>query len=146
MMTLVFFLEELSAKEMLSGILPKILPDNIQPRFVVFEGKQDLEKQLVRRLRLWRIPNCQLFVLRDQDSGDCRLIKRNLLEKCNKANKPNTVVRVACHELESFYLGDLRAVDKGLKLGTLSKLQNKRKYREPDSLSNPAQELISLDR
>ncbi len=144
MMTPVFFLEELSAKQMLNGILSKILPDNIQPRFVVFEGKQDLEKQLVRRLRLWRMPNCQFFVLRDQDSGDCRLIKRNLLEKCNKANKPKTVVRVACHELETFYLGDLRAVDKGLKLGKLSKLQNKRKYREPDNLSNPAQELITL--
>jgi hypothetical protein len=144
MMTPVFFLEELSAKEMLSGILPKILPDNIQPRFVVFEGKQDLEKQLVRRLRLWRMPNCQFFVLRDQDSGDCQLIKRNLLEKCSKANRPNTIVRIACHELESFYLGDLRAVDKGLKLGSLFKLQNKQKYREPDNFSNPAQELMAL--
>ena len=143
-MTLVFFLEEPSAKEMLNGLLPNILPDNIQPRFVVFEGKQDLEKQLVRRMRLWRMPNCRFFVLRDQDSGDCRLIKRNLLEKCGEANKPNTIVRIACHELESFYLGDLRAVEKGLKIGSLSILQNKRKYREPDNLSNPAQELISL--
>lgn len=57
------------------------IPENIQPRFVVFEGKQDLERQLVRKLRLWRIPDCRFFVLRDQDSGDCRLIKRNLLEK-----------------------------------------------------------------
>lgn len=144
MMTLAFFLEELSAKEMLNGILPKILPENIQPRFVVFEGKQDLEKQLVRRLRLWRTPNTRFFVLRDQDSGDCRLIKSNLLEKCSEANKPNTIVRIACHELESFYLGDLRAVDKGLKIGSLSKLQNKQKYREPDNLTNPAQELKAL--
>ena len=144
MMTLVFFLEELSAKEMLNGILPKILPDNIQSRFVVFEGKQDLEKQLVRRLRLWRTPNCRFFVLRDQDSGDCRLIKRNLLNKCNEANKTNTIVRIACHELESFYLGDLHAVYKGLKLSGLSKLQNKRKYREPDNLLNPAQESVAL--
>ena len=48
MMTLVFFLEEPSAQEMLKGILPKILPENIQPRFVIFDGKQDLERQLVR--------------------------------------------------------------------------------------------------
>lgn len=144
MMKLVFFLEEPSAKEMLNGILPKILPDHVVPRFVVFDGKQDLEKQLVRKLRLWREPNSRFFVLRDQDSGDCQLIKRNLVEKCSDANKPNTIVRIACHELESFYLGDLQAVDKGLKIETLSKLQDKKKYRDPDNLANPAQELMAL--
>ena len=107
MTTLAFFLEEPSAEEMLKGILPKILPDHVEPRFIVFQGKQDLEKQLVRRLRLWRAPDTMFIVLRDQDSGDCRVIKRNLSDKCQVADKPNTVVRIACHELESFYLGDL---------------------------------------
>jgi hypothetical protein len=144
MITLVFFLEEPSAREMLIGVLPKILPDHIVPRFVVFEGKQDLEKQLVRKLKHWRSPNSKFFVLRDQDSGDCRLIKRNLLEKCSEADKPDTIVRIACHELESFYLGDLQAVEKGLKISRLSKLQNNRKYREPDKVTNPAQELMNL--
>jgi hypothetical protein len=41
---LVFFLEEPSAREMLQGILPNILSDEISTQFVVFEGKQDLEK------------------------------------------------------------------------------------------------------
>ena len=145
-MTLVFFVEEQSAKEMLDGILPKILPDHVIPRFVVFEGKQDLEKQLVRKLRYWRAPNSRFLVLRDQDSGDCTEIKRNLIDKCNEADKTNTIVRIACHELESFYLGDLKAVEKGLKLkiSSLSKFQNKRKYREPDYLANPSQELTAL--
>lgn len=71
MITLVFFLEEPSAEEMLKGILPKILPDYVVARFIVFQGKQDLEKQLVRRLKLWRAPNSLFLVLRDQDSGDC---------------------------------------------------------------------------
>jgi hypothetical protein len=82
--------------------------------------------------------------MRDQDSGDCRAIKQKLLEKCRAANIPDTIVRIACHELESFYLGDLRAVETGLGLNGLSKLQEKRKYRAPDKLPNPAQELISL--
>lgn len=144
MITLVFFLEEPSAEEMLKGILPKILPDYVVARFIVFQGKQDLEKQLVRRLKLWRAPNSLFLVLRDQDSGDCRVIKQNLLDKCRAAQKPNAIVRIACHELESFYLGDLRAVDKGLGISRLSRLQNKRKYREPDKLANPARELMSL--
>ena len=144
MMTLVFFLEEPSAEEMFKGILPKILPDHVVARFIVFQGKQDLEKQLVRRLKLWRAPNSLFLVLRDQDSGDCRVIKQNLLDKCRAAQKPNAIVRIACHELESFYLGDLRAVDKGLGISSLSRLQNKRKYRKPDKLANPARELMSL--
>ena len=144
MITLVFLLEEPSAEEMLKGILPKIIPDNVSPRFIVFQGKQDLEKQLVRRFRLWKTPNTRFLVLRDQDSGDCLVIKRSLLDKCKEASKSDTIVRIACHELESYYLGDLRAVGKGFGLRGLSKLQHKRKYREPDKISDPARELISL--
>jgi len=50
MSELVVFLEEASAKAMLEGLLPRILP-NLPIRFVVFEGKQDLERQLEKRLR-----------------------------------------------------------------------------------------------
>lgn len=102
MITLVFFLEEPSTAEMLKGVLPKIISDNIDFRFIIFEGKQDLEKQVERRLKLWRKPDCRFIILRDQDSGDCRGIKRNLLDKCNKARHPDTIIRIACHELESF--------------------------------------------
>jgi hypothetical protein len=144
MITLVFFLEELSAKEMLQGILPKMLPEHIVPRFIVFEGKQDLEKQLIRKLKLWQIPNSRFIVLRDQDAGDCRKIKENLREKCREATRPDAIVRIACHELESFYLGDLQAVEKGLAMSGLAKRQNQRKFRQPDNLPNPARELTIL--
>ncbi len=74
MMMLVFFLEEPSAKEMLNGILPKILPDCVVSRFIIFEGKQDLEKRLAHRLRNWKTPNSRFIVMRDQDTGDCQPI------------------------------------------------------------------------
>ena len=144
MKMLVFFLEEPSAEEMLKGVLPKILPSHVIPRYIVFEGKQDLEKQLEQRLKHWKTPNTRFLVMRDQNSGDCRVIKQNLLDKCRVAHKPDTIVRIACHELESFYLGDLKAVEKGLGINGLSKLQNKRRFRAPDNLPNPAEELISL--
>ncbi len=41
MRELVFFLEERSAAAMLEGLLPKLLPDDVVPRYVTFEGKQD---------------------------------------------------------------------------------------------------------
>jgi hypothetical protein len=37
MTTLVFLLEEPSAREMLKGILPKILPKTVGPEYKVFE-------------------------------------------------------------------------------------------------------------
>jgi hypothetical protein len=48
MRELVFLLEEPSAAAMLEGILPQIIPADVAPRFITFEGKQDLEKQLAR--------------------------------------------------------------------------------------------------
>jgi hypothetical protein len=40
---LVFLLEERSAKEMLDGLLPRLFPQPVRYRCIVFEGIQDLE-------------------------------------------------------------------------------------------------------
>jgi len=144
MKTIIFFLEEPSAKEMLAGVLPRILPENIQIRYIIFQGKQDLEKNIQLKLRGWRSPNSYFVVMRDQDAGDCKIIKTKLTELCNDSGKKGVLVRIACHELESFYLGDLSAVEKGLGLKGLEKKQQKKKSRDPDSIHNPAAELFTL--
>lgn len=144
MTTLVFLLEESSARAMLEGILPHLLPPDVTSRFLVFEGKQDLDKRLERRVRGWRTPDTFFIVIRDKDSGDCRNIKKGLCDKLANADRPNSLVRIACHELESFYLGDLAAVEAGLNCQGVSKLQEKSKYRIPDAISNPAAELAKL--
>lgn len=138
---LVFFLEEPSAKEMLKGVLPRVLPENISVQYVVFEGKQDLEKRLPMRLRAWQQPDSLFVVMRDQDSGNCVEIKRNLVQKTTEAGRPNPLIRIACHELETFYLGDLSAVASAIGPAKLAAMQEKAKYRNPDRLANPAQEL-----
>lgn len=140
----VFLLEECSAKVMLEGLLPKILPEHIIPRYIVFEGKTDLEKNLSRKLRTWLNPRTKFVVLRDQDSGNCADVKDNLARLCNQAGKPNTLVRVACRELESWYVGDLKAVENGLGLSGLAKQQDKRKFRNPDMLNNAYEELSKV--
>lgn len=138
MRTLVFFLEEASAREMLKGLLPRFLPPDVESRFVVFEGKQDLEKQLEKKLRGWQQPDSLFVVLRDQDAGDCRQVKAGLVKKCRKANRPHALVRIACHELESWYLGDLAAVERALDVKGLAAHQAGRKFRDPDSATNPS--------
>lgn len=144
MKRLIFLLEEPSAKEMLKVVLPKVTPEHFHTEFKVFEGKQDLEKGLARTLKAWRIPNCAFIVLRDQDAGDCQAVKRKLIDLCRQAKQEPFLVRVACRELESFYLGDLTAVEQGLGLSGIAKRQNKRKYREPDKIGNPSRELERL--
>jgi hypothetical protein len=144
MTTLVFCLEEPSAKAMLEGVLPRLLPADVEPCYIVFEGKQDLHKQLLRRLRYWQKPESRFVVMRDQDSADCHQVKQELKTLCDKAGRGDSLVRIACHELESFYLGDLAAVETGLGLRNLAKQQNTRKYRAPDNLTNAAEELEKL--
>ena len=53
-------------------------------------------------------------------------------------------MRIACHELESFYLADLAAVEAGLEMKGLVKHQNTAKFRSPDTLQNPSKELLTL--
>lgn len=141
MMELVVFLEEPSARAMLQGVLPRLLAPEVSVRYVVFEGKQDLEKRLPVRLRGWQNPHARFLVLRDQDSGDCRQIKQRLLDICHQAGQSDAMVRIACHELESFYLGDLCAVANSIGPASLAAQQDKAKYRNPDRLNNAAQEL-----
>lgn len=142
-MTLVFLLEGQSEKEMIQGILPRLLPSEIHTKFIVFEGKSDLEKRLELKIKGWQTPDSYFVILRDQDSGDCKVIKQNLVVKCKKVGREDTLVRIACHELESWYLGDLEAVEKGLNI-KLQQSQTSAKFRVPDQLSNAAEELEKI--
>lgn len=143
-MQLVCFTEERSAKIMLEIILPKLIP-SIETKVINFEGKQDLEKNIENKIRLWKTLDTVFLVTRDQDSGDCKLIKENLLEKVTSSEKDNiSLIRIACHELESFYLGDLLAVETGMNIANLSKEQNKKKLRTPDKIVGAKEELQKI--
>ena len=61
MTQLVFFLEEPSARAMLENFLPRILPDNIAVRYVVFEGKQDLDNSSQENCALGVCPTRALW-------------------------------------------------------------------------------------
>jgi hypothetical protein len=144
MTTLVFLLEEPSAEAMLKCLLPKILPSGLAVEYKIYEGKYDLDANLPRVLRTWKRPGSFFVVLRDQDASDCGKLKKNLQELCEKTGSPNVLIRIACRELESFYLGDLNAVEKGLGIRGLGAMQRQRKFRNPDQLVKPSLELFRL--
>jgi len=143
MRSLVFLLEEPSAQDALEGFLPHIVPDNVNVKYLVFEGKQDLERRMTRTMKAWQQPNTRFIVLRDQDSGDCAVIKAGLLARCREAGRASeAIVRIACHELEAWFVGDWASVGKAFDNPKLARLQQKSIYRDnPDRLSNPVAEL-----
>lgn len=146
MKELVFLLEELSAKAMLESLLPRLLQPETRYRLIPFEGKQDLEKQLVTKIRVYQNQQARFIVLRDQDSHpDCLQLKKRLLDLCAQTTKAECcLVRLACRELETFYLGDLQAVEVALSMTGLARYQKSKKFKNPDHLGSPSQELKTL--
>ncbi len=149
MRELVFLLEEESARALLESLLERLpLHPSITPTFIPFEGKQDLERRLVRTMRFDNNgrPHVRFLVLRDQDGYPaCLDLKEKLLAKCREAGKAAlALVRIACTELETIYLADLAAVETALRLRGLAKRQHTKNFRDPDRLGSPKQELQLL--
>jgi len=140
---LVFLLEEPSAQDALEAWLPRWLSAEagVKPHYLVFQGKQDLERRMVLRMKHWLLPDSRFVVMRDQDSGDCRTVKAGLVDRCRQAGRPDAIVRVACRELESFFVGDWEAVAQAFGRPSLARLAKKAAYRKPDTLGSPSEEL-----
>ncbi len=143
MTTQVVLVEEPSAKALLAGLLPQIVDPAVDFTVLTFEGKQDLERNIPRKLSAWRAPDPRFVVLRDQDAGDCRAVRRGLVELVGRSGR-EALVRVACRELESWVLGDLDAVAEAWGDPSLRAHASREKFRNPDLLSNPVGELRQL--
>lgn len=140
-------LEEASMEVCLNQILPKFLPSDVTFQVIPHEGKQDLEKSIPRKLRAWNnyeSMEYKFIILRDKDGGDCISLKNNLVQLCFNAGRPDSLVRIVCNELESWFLGDLNAVEKGIGIKNICAMQKKRKFRNPDDLTNAFDELKKL--
>jgi hypothetical protein len=140
---LVFLLEERSMKVLLDGILPRLFP-GIQFRCIPHEGKQDLEKSIPRKLRAWREPGVRFIVVRDNDNVDCIFLKESLRELCKDAGRTDSLVRIACQELEAWYFGEPQSLATAYNRPELVKIANKARYRDPDSIRKPSEELSKL--
>ena len=149
---LVFCLEEESARILIESVLEKVIPQNepLGIEYIVFRGKQDLEKRLTKRIRAWQNKDAVFIILRDQDAEpDCKKLKARLLDLCsqagcNQAGPRPALVRIVCRTLESWYLGDLQAVGQAYGHTALGEQQGKEKFRNPDRLHHPDKELAML--
>ncbi len=144
---LVFMTEEASMEKFIEIILKKLLPENLDSIIISHEGKQDLEKSIPRKLRAWRNNdqvNYHFIIIRDKDSGNCMDIKNDLKNICKKAGRKDSIIIIAIHELESWFLGDLQAIEKAYNIPDLGNKQKNRIYRTPDKLANASEQLSKI--
>lgn len=148
MRELVFLLEEKSAAALLETMLPRLLDAGTSFRLIPFEGKQDLQRQMMRKIRGYVNPRARFIVVQDQDSySDCRVLKARLTALCVQSGRmADCLIRIACKELETYYLADLAAVERALGLTGLASKQQAEKFRMPDRLGSPSRELKFLTR
>lgn len=139
-MKIVFLLEEPSMKEVLNVLLPQILPHDVLFQLVPHQGKSDLRKSILNKLRNWNEPDVKFVVLQDQDLSDCRDLKQDLKTLCDE-NRIGVQVCIACKELEAWYLGDLSAVERAYDIN-LNKAR--KKFKIPDAIDSPKERLYEL--
>jgi hypothetical protein len=141
MIKLIFILEEASAAEFLKSFIRRIMStnviNNIEIKYISFDGKQQLDKWLGAVLKSNKNQKIIFIILRDQDNDDCVEIKNKLLNIAKKYGPSQVYVRIVCRTLESWYLAQLDAVEKALKIKHLKQYQNKKKFRDPDKIINP---------
>lgn len=112
MTKLVILVEELSMKELLIQILPKLLPAGFDLKVIPHQGKSDLEQSITRKLKAWRDPTARFIILRDNDRGDCMKRKLELTERVRGTGRERqTKIRIVCQELEAWVIGDLKALE-----------------------------------
>ena len=149
-----FLLEEPSAEEALTAILPKILSDEVSYDFFVFEGKDDLLNKLPTRLKgyQWIPDDWRIIVLVDGDREDCLQLKAKLEKAAHEAGfvTKSTVTtdsdfqvvnRVAIEELEAWFFGDVEALHAAYPRVSKT-LQYQAKYRNPDAIAGGTYEAL----
>lgn len=141
MKRIIFLLEEFSMKVLLDNLLPRLVP-NLPFLCIPHEGKQDLEKSIPRKLRAWNEPGAVFVIVRDNDVGDCRVLKQKLLALCS--SRDDVFIRIACQALESWYFGQPEVLSAVYRRPDLQNLSAKKKYRIPDSIVQPAEKLKTL--
>ncbi|WP_442958167.1 DUF4276 family protein [Pinisolibacter sp.] len=89
-----------------------------------------------------RSPGIKFAILIDNDGCDCRALKQELVDICRDNGRPDTLVRIVCQELESWYLGAPQALAEAFARREILAALTAKKFRNPDSIPKPSQELV----
>ena len=132
---------------LLDDWLPRIFPgwvDGQHFQCVPHEGKSDLDRSIPRKLTAWRIPGDRFVIVRDNDNADCIELKARLRTLCARNGHPNTLIRLVCQELESWYLGDLAALAEAFDQPKADTAAHRKRFTLPDTWEKPSVEVKRL--
>ena len=96
----------------LRQLLPKLRPElrEFEHWMIInHQGKSDLEKSYPRKMKQWGEPGVRFIIMRDNDGADCVALKARLASRMPD-NPPTHLIRIVCQELESWFIGDMRAL------------------------------------
>ena len=142
---IVFLLEETSMEVLLKGMLPRMFPETqLQFQYLSYDGKSDLEKNIPIKLRDWQEPGVRFVIIRDNDGGDCVAIKQRLTRLCAESGRDDSLVRIACQELEAWYLGEPDALAAAFGDEKLGRIRRRSRFRNPDDVQKPSAALKDL--
>ena len=131
-------------KYLLDELLPRIFPPDVTFQTIPHHGKRDLERSIPRKLRGWKEPgDIRFVILHDQDTKDCVSLKQELLQLCAVTDRP-CLVWIACQEMEAWYFGDIDALCAAYDRPKLREVIGKKKFRVPDAIPDPEEELYRL--
>jgi hypothetical protein len=111
------------------------------------QGKTELESSFPKKLNAWSPELSPKFIVcRDNDGGNCRSLKERLTNLIPAQAKHPVKFRIVIQELESWYLGDMKALEQAglIGAGEGARLARKGKFRTPENLTNAKQEFIKL--
>ncbi len=132
--------EEPSMEYFLRGLLPRILPNDYAIDVNCFirphEGRSDLKRSIPKKIKAYPRYGypIKVLIIHDQDSNDCLALKKTLSDLIVDSSIP-TVIRIACRELENWYLGDFHSLEILFPNIKANQLKQKAKYRNPDNLT-----------
>jgi len=130
-------------QELLDGLLPRLFP-GLPFKCLPHEGRTDLEHSIRRKLRAWREPGVRFAVVRDNDGKDCHALKDALRGLCEAAGRPDTLIRIACQELEAWYLGEPEALAEAFGDDSLRSSRLEKGFRDPDAVARPHETIQRL--
>lgn len=146
--------EEQSAEVALQNLLPRMLPPEVTFAVHPHSGKMDLLARLPGLLagyRRWITSEYRIVILIDQDTSDCRTLKRKLERIAVEAGlQPKSIARrgsfqvlnrLAIEELESWFFGDPQAVCAAYPRIPSSSLRSAA-YRRPDAIAGGTAEAL----
>ncbi|MUG98844.1 DUF4276 family protein [Scytonema sp. UIC 10036] len=147
--------EELSMKEALQNLLPKILGEVNSFDIHPYQGKRDLLSKLPQRLKgykSWLPDDYRIVVLVDEDREDCKALKEKLegialdvgfstKKSVSTGQQFQVLNRIAIEELESWFFGDMDALINAYPKVS-SNIKNQAKYRDPDAITGGTWEAL----